>query len=415
MVAFHYPPIAGSAGALRTRAFASYLPRSGWHPHVLVPSTRAYTDVDISATPASDANVYRAWAVDAQRHLGWRGRYPELAAIPDRWAAWAPAAIAKGLAIIRRQPIEVIWSTYPIATSHLIASTLSRLTGLPWVAEFRDPVSTACYPRLQRWAQQAIERRTIARAHRTVFVTPGALNDCRQRFVGAAGRLSLIPNGYDEELEPADTADRWQPHRSGPIRLLHSGHLYRKGRNPSAFLMALERLRQRDEISAGDLEVVFRNSQEDALYREEIDRRGLGDMVSLAPRISHGDALQEQRSVDGLLLLQGAEFNRQVPAKLFEYLRSRRPVLALVDEHGDTATVLDELGGARQAAADDPLQIANAVRRFISELRNIRDNGPGDAGVDEDALANYSRQRQTAALAALLAEAAAGGSPGRSS
>lgn len=404
MVAFHYPPIAGSAGALRSRAFASYLPNHGWRAHVLAPRTMAYAAVDSMAITPDTGCVHRSWALDARRHLGCKGRYLELTAVPDRWVSWAPSAIAVGLRIIRDHPIEAIWSTYPIATSHVIAASLARLTGLPWIAEFRDPVDVAACPPVQRWAQQAIERCVIGHADHTVFVTPSALADCRRRFPAAATRFSLIPNGYDESLEPAPAP----PERGGiasnrPLRLLHSGHLYRPGRDPLALFEALARLKRRGSIDAEQLQIIFRNSQEESVYQDQIQRLDVGDMVTLAPWQAHKDVLNEQRAVDGLLLLQGAEFNRQVPAKFFEYLRSRRPVFALVDDDGDTAALLDELGGGTRVEIDDPAAIAEHLLYF---LRRLRETGSNTCPwpVDEAALSQYSRAYQTAQLARILEE-----------
>ncbi|HET7313719.1 glycosyltransferase [Salinisphaera sp.] len=409
MVAFHYPPLAGSPGALRARAFVSYLPRSGWQPHVLAPCTRAYAETECEAAVPPEGSIHRSWALDARRHLGWRGRYPELAAVPDRWASWAPSAVIAGLSIIRRYPIEAIWSTYPIATSHLIAATLARLSGLPWVAEFRDPVAPEASPRMQCWAQRAIERRAIKGATRSVFVTPGALADCRSRFGDFGDRFALIPNGYDDALEPVYATEEASRRPNDPVRLVHSGHLYRHGRNPDALLKAVALLKAQGRIDAGRLRIIFRNSQEDAFYQRQIDDLNLSDIISLEPRIPHAQALREQRSANGLLLLQGPEFNRQIPAKLFEYLRARKPVLALVDNGGDTAALLDELGGALRVASDDAERIAEALSMFVHELYDGRHADTGRWAVDEMALARFSRARQTETLAALLCQATAAG------
>jgi hypothetical protein len=90
--------------------------------------------------------VERAFALDASRQLAVRGRYPAFMARPDRWVSWWLGAVPKGLAMIRKYRPQAIWSTYPIATAHKIACTLQRLTGLPWIADFRDPMAQDGYP-----------------------------------------------------------------------------------------------------------------------------------------------------------------------------------------------------------------------------------------------------------------------------
>ncbi|WP_423823467.1 glycosyltransferase [Salinisphaera sp. SPP-AMP-43] len=405
MIAFHYPPIAASAGALRSRAFASYLPDYGWQAHILAPKLEVYDELDYETPMPCHGEVHRSWALDARRHLGWKGRYPAWVAVPDRWAAWAPSAIALGRRLIREHAIDAIWSTYPIATSHLIGAVLARWSGLPWIAEFRDPVRPDGKP-LQCWAHRAIERRIAIEANRAVFVTAGARQDYVQRFPFAAGRSEVIPNGFDEAFTPVAAAEPRQSREVRPITVLHTGHLYETGRNPGALFAALAQLKQEKKIDARQLQIVFRNSQQDELFQAEIDRLDIADLVTLSPRIAHERALVEQAEADGLLLLQGREFNTQVPAKLFEYLRVGRPVLALVDPEGDTAGLLDELDAGVRADACDVKEIAAAVMMFVEGLR-LQPGGDPAWIVDDQRLQSYSRRHQTGRLATMLEEVTA--------
>src|SRR5215831_3848014 len=172
MIAFHYPPCAESSGVHRALKFSRYLRDAEWDPVVLTVHPRAYeraTAHQLREIPAGTP-VHRAFALDASRHLSFRGTFPRFMALPDRWANWWLSAVPAGLRLIRRHRPQVIWSTYPVATAHLIGLTLHRLTGLPWVADFRDPMTEDDYPpdplrrRLCGW----IERRTAARAARLV-------------------------------------------------------------------------------------------------------------------------------------------------------------------------------------------------------------------------------------------------------
>ncbi len=145
MVAYHFPPMRGSSGVQRTLKFAQYLPQSGWQPLVLSAHKRAYDnpgDDQLADIPA-DVPVRRAFALDSGRHLAVRGRYAGFLALPDRWVSWCLGAIPAGLALARRHRPQVIWSTYPIATAHLIGLALHKMTGLPWVADMRDPTTPA--------------------------------------------------------------------------------------------------------------------------------------------------------------------------------------------------------------------------------------------------------------------------------
>jgi hypothetical protein len=133
MIAFHYPPLRGSSGIQRTLKFTKYLPEFGWQPIVLTAHARSYasTSNDLMGEIEHLPAVYRAFSFDSSRHLSVLGRYPKSCALPDRWVSWWLGAVPMGLYLIRKYRPAVIWSTYPIATAHLIGLSLSRLTGIP--------------------------------------------------------------------------------------------------------------------------------------------------------------------------------------------------------------------------------------------------------------------------------------------
>ncbi len=406
MIAFHVPPWAAGSGHLRTLGFARHLPAAGWQPIILSARASAYP---ITA-PLEDGiipegcPVYRVLALDARRHFGLGGKYPAFIAKPDRWISWYPAAVLQGLRLIRRHQITAIWSTYPIMTAHCIARSLSRISGLPWIADFRDPVSgsiesndASMVASQLRW-----ERRVVHDATRTVFTTASASRACAQRYPEASlnGRLSVIANGYDEALF-ADLPYLGTPKVDGPLVLLHSGVLYREGRDPIPFLSALARLKGDRVVDASNLKVVLRACGSYAMYADEVARLGIADLVEIAPRLSNREALAEQTKAHGLLLFQGEKYDRQIPAKVYEYLRIGRPIFALVGERGDTAALLRKTGAAEQVPLDDVDAIEAGLKQFIAALRDGR-----AAQVSPEVAVTFSRRAGAESLAALLNEVA---------
>lgn len=402
MVAFHFPPAAMGSGHLRTLGFARHLPESGWDPIVLSARALAYPrTVPLQADSIPDGcSVYRALALDASRHFAVAGRYPGFLAQPDRWASWWPMAVWQGLQIIRRHRVRAIWSTYPIMTAHCIAWTLSRITKLPWVADFRDPMtsSVSSVNRFSVASQHRWEKRVLRDAAHVTFTTPGALHDYAARYpvAHASGRLSVVENGYDEAAfaglpdSPSLTPNR-------PLVLLHSGLLYPDGRNPFPFFAALARLNAAGKLTADDVHVVLRASGSTTIFARKLESLGLKHMVTLAPAISNRDALVEQAQADALLLFQGAYFNRQIPAKLYEYLRIGRPILALVDAQGDTAAVARSIGVAVLSPIDDVGAIEACLENFVAAVRS------GEAPRAKPAVvAAYSRRERAASLAQIL-------------
>src|SRR5699024_1857055 len=130
---------------------------------------------------------------------------------------------------------------------------------------------------------------------------------------------------------------------------------------------------------------------------QQIDALDIADMVSLLPQTTHHEALEEQARADGLLLFQGRHYNRQIPAKVYEYLRVGRPVFALVDTHGDTAALLRDCSSVQMAPLDDATCIQARLSAFVQALRH------GDFPTpDASMVRKFSRSEGALSLAGLL-------------
>ena len=403
MVAYHFPPMNVSSGIQRTLRFAQYLPEFGWEPAVLSAHPRAYPGVSQASLAEVPAHlqVRRAFALDTARHLSLGGAYPQWLALPDRWASWWLGAVPAGLAMIRKLKPDVLWSTYPIATAHRIGYTLHRLTGIRWVADFRDPMAQPDYPAdpLAHRAFEWIEYQTLRRCARAVFTAPGAVELYEKRYPDIPqSRFTIIENGYDEQAFAGaeNLPDRDRPD-GGPLVFVHSGTVYPSERDPRPFFGALSELLKAGAIKPGELKVVLRATGSDDYLRGLIEREGIGAIVTLEPSIPYRAALAEMLAADALLVLQAANCNVQVPAKLYEYLRARRPILALTDPAGDTAAVLRAAGIDSIARLDSQRDIAQYLPRFLELLRLRR--APVAA---EATIAAASRRGRTHEFARLL-------------
>ena len=414
MVPYHFPPASGSSGHLRALSFVRELPRHGWEPIVLTATRTAYAaSTNGAKTEIPDGvRIHRAFALDAARHLAFRGRYFRRTALPDRWANWVFAAIPLGLALIARYRPKVLWTTYPIATAHLIGLALNKLTGIPWIADFRDPMMEVDPYTGQRYpgepdlwnARSWIESRALQNSSRSVFVSAGALKICKERYPQLQpSNFSLVPNGYDEEsFAEAEKRVRARPNPTGPRILLHSGLLYpTPDRDPKDFFVALAEMKRENAVSADSLQVILRASGYEERYRKQIAELGIADIVRLEPPKSYVDALAEMLTVDGLLLFQGYTSNPAIPAKLYEYFRARRPIFALVHEDGETAATLRAERVGTIVPLDSSKLIAAGLRKFLSELGNQAGAVPSI-----DAVQKHSRTARAAEFAALLDEVA---------
>jgi hypothetical protein len=404
LIAYHFPPLRGGSGMQRTLRFAQHLPRFGWRPIVLSIHPGAYEETAQAAGNEVPAGllVHRAFGFNTATQLALFGRYPNALALPDRWSTWRLWAVPKALKIIREENVSAVWSTFPIATAHRIGLEIARRTQLPWIAEFRDPMWQSDWP-LDPTANvvwRKLEREIFATADWAVFTAPSAIDLYAQRFPDFdVSKLALIENGYDEESFARAEASlpARVPQGSRPLTLLHSGIVYRSERDPTQFFAALASLKSKGVIAAHSLQIVLRASGAEGDYRRDLERLGIADIVVLAPGIDYVAALQEMLTVDGLLLLQASNCNAQIPAKLYEYLRARRPILALTDPQGDTAKTLDAAGAGLIARLDRAADIEAALQRFLAQLRD------GTARCSTAATTvGYSRQSQAGELARVL-------------
>lgn len=372
MIAYHFPPLGGSSGIQRTLRFVQHLPTHGWEPLVLGASPRAFERIahDLEDDIPHGTVVERAFALDTARHLAIRKRYPGILAHPDRWISWWPHAVLKGMQMIKAYRPQVIWSTYPIPTAHLIGRTLSRLSGLPWVADFRDPMAQEDYPAdlALRRLYRRIETSTIARAAATVLTTRSAVAEYQKRYPEHAQRISLIENGFDEEsFDHIPLSD--EPLTPGAVTLLHSGIVYPTERDPSCLFDALAELQEKGLVTPSTLRIRFRAAVHDGMLRALATQRNVQAFIETQPAVPYRDALQEMLRADGLLVLQSAGCNQQIPAKAYEYLRTARPIIGLTALEGDTADLLRRTGVEHLAPLDSAKEIAACIQRFMVAQR----------------------------------------------
>jgi len=403
MVAYHFPPMAGSSGIQRTLRFVQQLPRFGWQPLVLTADPRAYerTSTDLLPDIPAGTVVARAFALDTARHLAIGQRYVAAMARPDRWVSWRFDAVRRGLQMIRRFRPDAIWSTYPIATAHLIGAELQRRSGLPWLADFRDPMAQEGYPAdpLVWQSYKTIEERAASQAAHMLFTTPSAARSYRERYPSAATRIVQLENGFDEEsfaaVESAGVDP--MPLNPGVLTVLHSGIVYPSERDPAPFMAALGRLHAQGHLPPQGVRFRFRAAVHDGLLQRLAAQHGVQHMVETLPPLPYRQALAEMLRADALLVMQADNCNEQVPAKVYEYLRAGRPILCLADPQGDTAAVMRDSGVQAIAKLESVEAIASLVPGFLHEVGQGRAHLP-----PAQAVQRASRLQRSAALAELL-------------
>lgn len=399
-IAFHYPPILGSSGVLRSLAFTRHLADNGWHTVVLSVSLKSYqswSSKQLSMLP-QNVEVIRAFARNSAISFSLKGKYFSFMAQPDNWQSWIVGGFIRGLAAIFKKKPSVIVSTYPIASAHIIGYFLHRVTGIPWVADFRDPMAQEGYPanRTTRKIFDWVERKAVAKCQRIIVTTKGTQALYRNRFPEVNPDIfTLIPNGYDAVAFEGLIKT---PRESDKLVLLHSGVVYPSERDPRDFFNALVQLKQAGLICAERIEIRLRATGHDELYKPMLRKLGIDDIVSLLPIVPYQQALQEMLNVDGLILMQAENCNFQVPAKAYEYIRADKPILGLMPLEGDTGQLLAELPQSYIAPLDDSEEIGKRLMAFLDGMNNQK-------SVDSIDIEQYSRQHQAKIFEQMLTDA----------
>ena len=336
------------------------------------------------------------WAVDPVSHQddsAWKRRLLSLLWLPDDLQGFIIPA-ARGVLEQVRQGCDLIYTSGPPFSTHL-AGWLSRsVAKVPWFAEFRDPwtdnpgkpgfVRSAVSDSVERW----LEQRVLNRADGIVAVTPvtGRLlaaklpPGLRDRVTVA---LSGIDNLRDELSEPP----------AGPLRIVYTGNLY-LGRDPRPFLTGLAEARRKLGLGPAQIRVDFVGDCllfKGASVRAMAEGFGLGDLVHFTTWASPETCRSLQENADLLLLLAEGQ-PLQVPNKLYEYLGTRRPILAFVDADGETSQMLARAGGHLVVADRRPETAAAATIRGLQQARTFRACG------DPAVLREWTSQAQMSAL-----------------
>ena len=408
LVTLYFPPT-GGGGVQRSLKFASHLPPLGIETHVLAPDDPKWLHADAELPLPTQAWVHRA------RYVGPRGRRlaDELHGrsgidlmmrrassmgrrllVPDENVTWNATAIPKAISIARSEGIDVVLTTSPPGSVHLVGAAVKRATGAAWVADLRD--SLVAHPhrdadKLGVRAKEQVARQVallVARRADAIVAASDAIAE-EARSLAPRARVVTIANGCD-----FDDFAGLEYTRGDRFRLTHAGSFFGK-RDPRPFLQALADSGLEDVLVrfVGD----FRPGD-----REFMESIGLGDRVELIDYVPRRRSLALQRDSDALLLLipeAGGRGRGVLSGKVFEYLAAERPILAAVPPDGAAARLLRDTGAGIVAAPDDVAALRDALVELHARWRDGKLEGTPLSPEWRDRL---SRARRVEELADLL-------------
>ena len=408
LVTLYFPP-AGGGGVQRPLKFASHLPALGIETHVLAPDDPRWVHEDVDLPLPTQAWVHRA------RYVGPRGRRiadelhgrsgMDLALrkastigrrllVPDENVTWNATAIPKAIAIARQEKIDVVLTTSPPGSVHLVGAAVKRATGAKWVADLRDSIALHPHRSTEGIGARAKQKARAGVAHliarqADAIVTAAQAITEETRGLEPRGPIVTIANGSDFD----DFAGMGYE-RTDRFKLTHTGSFFGH-RDPKPFLRALK------ASGLEDVEVRFVGDFRPG-DREFLDALELGDRVELIDYVPRRKSLQLQRDSDALLLLipeAGGRGRGVLSGKVFEYLAAERPVLAVVPPDGAAAALIRDTDAGVVAAPEDE----EAIREALIELHGRWQRGELEASpLSDEWRTKLSRATRVEELADLL-------------
>jgi glycosyltransferase involved in cell wall biosynthesis len=430
IISYYWPPTGGS-GVQRWVKFAKYLPALGWQPVIYTPENPEQLAVDetLAGEVPAEAEVIRRRIVEPyemyKKMLRKSGHSKEVVEVnpvnaqnksflqkvamwirgnffrPDPRCLWIRPSVRFLKKYLKEHPVDLIVSTGPPQSMHMIGRKLAQETGLPWIADFRDPWTKIFYFKhlsmtraTERWHHK-MEKKVLDDATAVVAVSPLVQQDFQAM---TKTPVELITNGFDEcdfHEEPFKMAEGG-PQQS--FTITHTG-LFAADGNPTVLWEVLaEKCRTCEEFRKL-LRINLIGKTDEQIIKAAQDA-GLGENVYDLGYQHHARAVDEQRKASLLILplRKEPEYKAVLPGKLFEYLASYRPILGIGQPDGAMSMILDSTKTGVVFDWEDK----EAIAKYIDEC--WEKHLEGCLRVEGSDISQFTRRNLTLRMAQLFEE-----------
>lgn len=403
IITYYWPP-AGGAGVMRWAKMTKYIAHYGWEPVVYTPSngeTGVFDESLLGEIPATTTVVktpiwepytlYKAFLGRKKKDKLYSGFINEKKKaslsqrisvfirgnffIPDARMFWIKPSVKFLKKYLAENPVDAIISTGPPHSMHLIAEKVHRATGIPWIADFRDPWTNIDFYQdlnLSAWADRrhhTLELKVLNHASKIVTVTWRSRDEFRQ----LSGRedIVVIPNGFDDADFPPD--------QRGPLdedfTIVHIGSM-NKDRNPEVFWKATQQALEESTELRSKLKIRLVGPV-DFSVRSSVENFGLQPYTEFIEFIPHDQAvkLQQQSQVNLLVINNSPNSRTIIPGKLYEYLGSGRPLLGVGPKDSDSAKVIELTKGGVVHDYDDSEGLKKRILEYFAHYKEGKLNG----------------------------------------
>jgi len=395
IVTYYWPP-SGGAGVQRWLKFSKYLPEFGYQPVVLTVDDKlaSYAQLDYSLLQevGPEIQVHRTKTFepyDLYRRLSGKKEIPyggfsnqkrvtifeKLSRLirgnlflPDPRRGWNRYALKKAIELIKREGIEVVITSGPPHSTHLIGNEIKQLTGIRWIADFRDPWTDIYYYKelyhsnLATWFDKMMEKRVLSSADKIITVSEEVGKLLLRKIPGSTGKITLIPNGYDETdfnnipLAPNEF-----------FTITYTGTIAMNYRIDQ-FIEAVSILP--DEVKK-ELRIRFVGNVPDEIL-QLFDQKHLSAMVEVLGYIPHERAVAQMANASLLLMaIPDSPDNKGiVTGKFFEYLAAKRPILAIGPKGGDVDRMVQECKAGELFSYDERDKMCQFILDIFGQVKD---------------------------------------------
>lgn len=417
IITYYWPP-AGGPGVQRWLNFSKYLPDFGYQPIVYKPKNPSYPIKDNSlSSPSrvkvieksilepyafaelvskSDSKTISSGLIKSKTKQSWKERLMLFIRgnlfIPDARVLWVKPSISYLKAYIQEHSIETIITTGPPHSLHLIGLGLKKhLPNLNWIADFRDPWTTIGYHKALRLTEKSeqkhkdLESKVLNTANQLITTSFKTQQEFSQK---TKTPIEVITNGFDEISVESELSENFT--------ISHIGSLL-NDRNPKLLWQVFAELITENSVFKNFFELQLIGKISESVL-ESIHNAGLEDYVSVQGYVPHKEAVSYQKSSQILLLI---EIDKQdtrgiIPGKLFEYLASQRPVLAIGPEEWDVEKIISDTQSGQCFTYSQKTDLKSFVEKAFDDFLN------GKLNANTKNIQQYSRKHLTQNLAHLI-------------
>ena len=412
IITYYWPP-AGGSGVQRWLKFVKYLRQFDIEPIVYTVDNPNYPKEDNSLLyeVPKDIQVLKQPIWEPTDLLFWKKKKSSKTGvsnvnkggllsfirgnffIPDPKIFWVKSSIKFLNDYIRNHKIDTVISTGPPHSMHLIAQKLHQKNDVKWIADFRDPWTDLYYANefhqlnFAKNKNQKLEKLVLQKADCILTVS----KTLKKEFTKIADKVELITNGFDDEVLEFSETDLDKKFSISYIGLLP------KQSNPTNLFKVLKELCDENDEFLNDLELNFIGDISDEV-KTEIMSNSLEKNANFVGYVSHQKAIEYQKKAQVLLLLipNVKKSEGILTGKLFEYLTTQRPILAIGPSKGDLAEILKETNTGSVTDFDEKEMVKSVILELYQQYKK------DDLVVVSKNIYKYHRKELTKQLASLI-------------